>query len=494
MLIASLVLLTLVLIASIFHKINIPVIILSLTIGIIFGSDVTGLIYFDNTVFAKEVANIALMFILFIGGFGTKKQSFRSVLRPVSLLATVGIVTTALITGFVFHLLVPKVPFLYALLLGSILASTDAAAVFSILKGKNVEPKLRTLTELESVANDPMAIVLTLFVIGLIQGAQSGILSSILNFLWQLAGGIGIGIGIGWLAVYVMKKVRQSEAEYFIIYMIAVVLFSYSIANVSRASGMLSVFFTGFVMGNQNIPYKKGLLSFNNIISFITNVGLFILLGLLVFPHNFAKIWGNGILIFLILSLVSRPITVFLLTWFCDIGLKEKTFLIAAGIKGSVPIVLATYPSAMGLDPDHEIFNIVFFVVTLSVVIQGTSLIPLARKLNLLVKDRRKTYKIVDLVTVTDTNFELVEVYIDEDYYEGSCRVADMELPPGTLITLVKREGQVISPQGSTEVFPRDILTILVEKQYIEMIPIDILRSFVMKQLDNADKEKPSEA
>ncbi|PKN76090.1 MAG: potassium/proton antiporter [Candidatus Cloacimonetes bacterium HGW-Cloacimonetes-2] len=493
MLIAALVLLTLVLIASISHKINIPVIILSLVIGIVFGSDVLGVIYFDDAVLAKEIANIALMFILFIGGFGTKKHAFRAVIKPVSLLATVGILLTAMITGWVFHL-ISGWPLINCLLIGSILASTDAAAVFSVLKNRQLDSRIKSITELESVANDPMAIVLTMFVIDQMLGTQHNLLLTILSFLWQLAGGIGIGVLIGNLAAYAIRKIRQNEPEFFFVYLIAIVMLSYSIANILGASGMLSAFFAGFVMGNKNIPYKKGLLSFNNTLSFITNVGLFILLGLLVFPGKFYLIWDKGVIIFLILSLLSRPITVFFLTSICKLSFKEQSFLSAVGIRGAVPIVLATYPAAMGLDPEHEIFNIVFFVVTLSMIVQGTSLIPLAKKLKLLSKSNNSSSRVLELVSVQDTNYEIVEVYIDEEYYHGSIRISEMKLPKGTLITFVRRGDQIMTPTGSMEIFPKDTLTVLVENQYIDMIAVDIMRSFVLKKLDEHKKEKIEEA
>ncbi len=492
MIIAAAVLLTLVLMASVFHKVNVPVIILSLFIGIVFGSDVTGIIYLDNASLVKEVANGALMFILFIGGFGTNQKHFRLVLKPVLLMSTLGIVLTALLTGYIFHLLTGW-PFLRSLLVGSIISSTDAAAVFSIFKGRPIENKIRTLTELESVTNDPMAVVLTMFVINLAVGGEASTLRAVASFVWLLIGGAGIGILIGWLAVYIFKKIRHIEAEYFYIYLIAIVLLSYSGAEVFKASGMLSAFFAGFVMGNRQIPYKKGLLAFNNTLSFITNVGLFILLGLLAFPRSFSQIWQLGVVMFLILTLVSRPLMVWLLTLFTRLKPKEKLFISAVGVRGAVPIVLATYPAATGLDGGHEIFNIVFFTVALSMLIQGTTLVPLAHKLGLTTKDRNKVPKMLELVTVQDTNYEIIEVYIDDEFYEGSCLVKDLKLPPGTLITFINRQDQIIAPSGSVEIRPKDTLTVLVEKSYIDMIPIEILRSFVIKRM-GGQEEHPEQA
>ena len=489
MIIIAMVLLTLVLIASVFHKVNVPVIILSLFIGIIFGSDVTGIIYLDNAGLVRDVANVALMFILFIGGFGTKQQHFRLVLKPVLLMATLGIVMTAVVTGYLFHLITGW-SLLKSLLVGSIISSTDAAAVFSIFKGRPIENHLRTLTELESVTNDPMAVVLTMFVIDLISGRQTGTMITALSFIWQLLGGIGIGILIGFIAVYLFQKIRHIEVEFFYIYMIAIVLLSYSLADAAHASGMLSTFFAGFVMGNRKIPYKKGLIAFNNTLSFITNVGLFILLGLLAFPRDFAGIWQLGVIIFIILTLVARPAMVWLLTLFTGMRPKEKLFISAVGVRGAVPIVLATYPAAMGLDAGHEIFNLVFFTVALSMIAQGTTIVPLARKLGLTTKDRNKLPKILELVTVQDTNYEIIEVFIDDEFYEGSCMVKDLKLPPGTLITLINRQNRIIAPSGSEVILPNDSLTVLVEKQFIDMIPVEILRSFVIKRIEE-QQHKP---
>lgn len=482
MLIVAMILLALVLLASAFRKLNVPVIILSLMIGLIFGSDVTGIIHFDDAFFAKEVANLALMFILFIGGFGTKKQAFKPVMKPVMLLATVGVVTTAIITGIVFHLITGW-PFLRALLLGSIISSTDAAAMYAIFRNRPIETKTRTVLELESVANDPMAIVLTTFVISLIMGKTTSTWLAILDFAWQMVGGVAIGALVGYVAAYFFNKIRASETDYFFVYLIAVVLLSYGLADLAHASGMLAAFSAGFVLGNSKIPFKKGLLSFSDTLSFITNVALFILLGLLASPGSFPKIWGKGVLVFLIITLVSRPIAVFIFTAKAGLTFKQRVLIAFAGIRGSVPIVLATYPLAAGLDPDREIFNMVFFTVTLSIIGQGTGIFALAKKLNLLSKEKNAAPRLVELVTVQDTNYEIVEVRIDEEYYDGSCLISELTLPPGTLIILINRVGELITPSGKVEILPKDILTVLVEKQHIEMLPVEILKSFVRKKI-----------
>lgn len=484
MLIGSIILLTLIGFAALFHKINIPLIILSLIIGIVFGSDVSGIIYFDDYNLAKNIANIALMFILFTGGFNTKKSHLQTVIKPVSLLASVGIMLTASITGYLFHLITGS-PLILSFLIGTILSSTDAAAVFSILKNNNLHSKVKSITEMESVLNDPMAIVLTLFILDFSSGTEVSFIKTLMIIIWKFIGGIVVGISIGLIAVKIFNRIRKLDKEFFYIYLLAVILFSYAFAEKLQVSGMISTFFAGFILGNNSIPYKKGLVSFNNAISFITNTALFVLLGLLVFPKNFSKIWDKGVIVFLIISFVARPVTVYLLTLSARLNLKEKIFISWSGIKGAVPIVLATYPAALGLDKNHDIFNIVFFAVSLSMIIQGSTLTKLLDLLNLKSHNKSTHSQTVELVSIQDTNYEIIDVFIDPSLYEGTCKIHELKLPPGTLVIFINRHKKMITPSGSSEIQPNDILTILVDKEFIVMIPIEIMRSFVIKNLSS---------
>ena len=473
----ALILAFVVLVASLFRKLNMPLILIALAIGIIFGSDVTGLIYFDDAVLARDLANIALIFILFAGGFGTRKEDLKPVFRPVMLLATLGVLLTAGITAVLFHL-VSGWPLLRSLLLGAVISSTDAAAIFSILRGRSLKTDVAVIAEIESAANDPMAIVSATFVIQFIIGSGLSAHSSILLFAWQLLAGVAFGILAGILGAYFFKKIRNIDVGYHYTYLIAVVLLSFSLAEACRASGMLAVFFAGFVMGNKRLPLKGGVASFTSALSFIANVGLFILLGLLVFPRSFSRVWLPGILIFLIITFVARPLTVCLCMLFEKHSLREKAFLSWSGIRGAVPIVLATYPAAAGLDPRHEIFNIVFFAVVLSVLVQGTTISWVAEALKLSAKARKRPLSAMELVTVVETNFELVEIFIDEELYKGRCRIADLALPTGTTITMVNRADTVIAPAGATILLPGDILSVLVDREQVEETTRRILESF----------------
>ncbi|HOJ64283.1 MAG TPA: potassium/proton antiporter [Spirochaetota bacterium] len=466
--------------AVISKKLNIPLIIISLTIGIIFGSDVTGIIYFDNAQLAKELANIALIFVLFAGGFGTKYSNLKPVIKPTMILATIGVLLTASIAAVIFCFL-SGWTFIKSLLLCAIISSTDAAAVFSILRSRSINKNVTSIIEIESAANDPMAIISTTFIIQFILGSQLNTFLSLALFIWQLIGGIGFGIIIGFIGTFIFNKIKDIDVGYFYLFLIGLILLSFGLTDLCKASGMLAAFFTGLIMGNKKLPYKNGIASFTEILSFIANVGLFVLLGLLVFPKNFSKIWVLGIILFLIITLIARPITILICTFLTKLSFKEKIFLSWSGIRGAVPIVLATYPAAAGIDNEHQIFNIVFFAVTLSIILQGTTIGKLADLFKLSVKSRNRAKQTMELVTIHDTNYELIEIIIDDEIYQGECKISDLSLPIGTTITMINRNNSVIAPSGQTLIIPGDILSVLVDKNKINECTNEILRMFLKK-------------
>jgi len=326
-----------------------------------------------------------------------------------------------------------------------------------------------------------MAIISTTFIIQLVIGAGVSVHVSLLLFLWQLAAGVALGVLLGILGAFLFNQIRNIDVGYYYILLIGIILLSFSLAELCKASGMLAVFFSGFVLGNKKLPLKGGISSFSAALAFIANVGLFILLGLLVFPRQFSRIWLPGILIFLIITFVARPLTVWLCLLFSKYGVREKIFLSWSGIRGAVPIVLATYPAAAGLDHQHQIFDIVFFAVVLSILIQGTTISKLAQVLKMTAKSRKKPKQAMELVTVHETNYELVEIFIDEEIYRGECRIAALTLPPGTTITMISRDNVVIAPSGSTVILPGDILSVLVAREQREETARQILRFFSVK-------------
>ncbi|PKL06859.1 MAG: potassium/proton antiporter [Spirochaetae bacterium HGW-Spirochaetae-9] len=463
--------------AAIFRRFNVPMIILALAVGIFFGSDVTGIIYFDDALLTRRLADIALVFVLFAGGYSIKRADLKPVLAPTMMLATLGVLITMIVTALVFHL-VSGWSFTQSLLVATVISSTDAAAVFSILRNRSLQLRPSSITEIESAANDPMAIIATTLIIQIVAGGEIEAGRVALSFVWQLLGGVGIGLGVGWAGLLLFRKIKEVETGYYYLLLIGLILASYGAADLVGASGMLSAFFAGFLMGNSKLPLKSSLSSFTATLSFVANAGLFILLGLLMFPRSMGAVWSQGLLLFLILSFVARPVAVF----FCTLGMKlpfgEKIFLSWSGIRGSVPIVLATYPAAAGLDPDHQIFNIIFLAVTLSILVQGTTIGKLADLLKLSEREKPKNKQKMELVTVHDTKYELVELFIDGDLYKGESTVASLVLPADATITMISRKDKIIAPRGNTMLHPGDILTILVDEGRITEVTNHVLSKF----------------
>ncbi len=462
-------------------KRNIPLIIIALITGIIFGSDVTGIIYYDNAELTKNFANIALVFVLFYGGFGTKEADLKPVIKVTLVLATFGVLLTATITGIIFSF-VSGWDIKTALLLGAIISSTDAAAVFSILRTKTIKKEISSITEIESAANDPMAILTTTFLISLIVGSNAGIGTSILWVIWQLVVGVLLGILLGKVFSYIFEKIKKIDIGYYYLFVIGSILFCYGLADFLKASGMIAVFFMGYIMGNKKLPFKSGISSFLETLSFISNVGLFVLLGLLVFPKQFSSIWGLGVLVFFIITFISRPLSVFVCTLFNKFTLKERIFMSWSGIRGAVPIVLATYPIAAGIDKNSEIFNIVFFAVGLSILIQGTTIGKLASIFNLTVKSKNKPIQTMELVTILETNYDLIEVEIDKEVFSKECKISDLKLEKDVTITMINRNDKIIAPSGSIIIKPGDVLFILVQQNKIKEVTKSILSKFINQE------------
>jgi len=480
-LIAALILLAIIFVAKIASKWRVPLVVVSLFAGMLFGNDVLRVVDFHDYAEARKIADYALIFVLFIGGFGTKKERLKMVLGPSMVLATAGVIMTAGITITMLVLLL-KLPTQQAILIGCIIASTDAAAVFSILRSRSLNPKLSSVVEIESATNDPMAIILTTIAVQLtVAQAASQLeqpLTLILYLMWQIVGGVGIGLLIGWVMVFVSRFVAELDKGYYYIYIISIIMLSYGVASVAGASGILSAFFAGFVLGNSNIPYKSTSSTLLDALSTIGNVAIFVLLGLLVSPSEFRGVFKDGILLFLILTLVARPITVAACTFFAKYSWKENVFLSWSGLRGAVPIVLATYPAAEKIEGAKYIFNVVFFAVLLSMLVQGGTITKLADKLKLAYKARPKPRQVMELVAMHNSGMELVEIDVDDDIYSGDVELSRFRLPAGTTITMVNRNDTIIAPTGRTVIKAGDILYVLADTKEIENVMNEILCHF----------------
>ncbi|HPD17470.1 MAG TPA: potassium/proton antiporter [Planctomycetota bacterium] len=439
---------------------SVPVIAVALGAGILFGSDVLGLWHFDDMVLTHHVANIALVFILFQGGFGTKRSDFKAVAWPAGGLATWGVLLTAAATlGTLWGLL--GWPFERACLLAAITSSTDAAATFSILRRQSLPPKLASTIEIESAANDPMAVLLTVVAVQSFAHGQTQWLLVILTFVWKFSVGPLVGWVLGRGALWLFNRLRPQDRAHYYVLLLGVVLLTYGLAECAQASGMLAVFVCGCVMGNHPFVHRQGVANFSAALAAIVNIGMFLMMGLLVFPHQWSGVWLDGVVLFLVLALVARPIAVALGLLGMPFAWKKKVFIAWAGLRGAVPIVLATYPAAYGLPDSQDIFNLVFFAVLLSVLVQGSSLGIVGRALGLSAHARPKPPYRLELLAMAETDLDLVVVDLPGPLGIAGPLVRDLELPPDALVILVTRRERALSPRGHTQLEGGDQVTVL---------------------------------
>ncbi|MDR3000845.1 MAG: potassium/proton antiporter [Fibromonadaceae bacterium] len=493
-----LILLAVVVSASYLDRKSVPVILVALFAGIIFGSDGLKFWNFDNVKLANDLANLALVLILFHGGFCTKKENLKSVALPALGLATWGVVLTAIFTFVCLHFLLGWDRNV-AILLSVIISSTDAAAIFSILSKQALDDKLKSTIEIESGANDPMAILLTVVAIqaltsggDLSYGAFAGL------FLWKFISAPILGFVIAKCMVWLINKLTPQESGYYHILLLCTPLFAYGFSEVFNASGMLAAFTAGIVMGNKQFVHKQGVYHFSSAVSTIANILLFVLLGVLVSPsswlensvHLSGKLFLNGILLFLFLSFIARPAAIFLGTIGMKIPFRDRLFIAWAGLRGAVPISLATYPAAAGMASGMEIFNLVFFAVLLSVGFQGSSLGKIAKLLKLSTPSRPEPPYSLEFFTKssmdTDEKMDLFTVDLPGPEDAQGPFIRDLELPEDALLLMItrkqkqlkKQSWQVLPPKGDIALCGLDQITVLSKIEDEEKVKETLLKSF----------------
>jgi potassium/hydrogen antiporter len=366
-------------------RLGIPALLLFLGIGMLAGSDGPGGIYFDDALLAQSVGVVALAFILFAGGLETEWQVVRPALWGALSLSTIGVLLTAVVVAL-FALLVLHVSFLEGLLLGAIISATDAAAVFSVLGARNLQltGKLLPLLELESGTNDPMAVFLTLGLTRLLTNPHESVFGVILLFVQQMGVGVVLGLLIGWVAIWLLNRLQLDVEGLYRVFTIALVLFTYGLTAILGGSGFLAVYLVGLLLGNNSVQRVDRLSRFHDGIAWLMQIGMFLLLGLLVFPSRLPAVLGSGLLITAVAVFVARPVSVFIALFPVKMSWQEKSFVSWVGLRGAVPIVLATFPLLAGLPRASLLFDLVFFVVLVSVLLQGASAPVVARWLGVI--------------------------------------------------------------------------------------------------------------
>lgn len=443
-------------------KFGIPVLVLFLAIGMLAGSEGIGGINFDDPKMAQFIGIIALNFILFSGGLDTDWQSVRPVLWQGVSLSTLGVLITAISVGL-FVWWITDFTLYEGLLLGSIVSSTDSAAVFSILRSKSLKLKghLRPTLELESGSNDPMAYVLTIVFTGFVINQDSGLLSTIPVLFKQIVIGGTLGYAFGKMGKFLINNIQLDYEGLYIVLIIAIMFFSFSATDFVGGNGFLAVYLCAIYLGNQDILHKKKFLKSFDSFAWLMQIILFLTLGLLVFPSHIIPFIGIGLMISLFLIVIARPIGVFLSLIFFKLETKSRWFISWVGLRGAVPIVFATYPLIAGAEKSHMIFNVVFFISLTSVLIQGSTLAAVAKWLKLTVAEPagKTVEKAMDLPD--EIKDLLTQITLTPGSKSIEKPIVELGLPKTTLIAIIERNNSFFTPSGSTVLKEGDKLTIL---------------------------------
>jgi len=467
----SLLLITSIIASKTSNRFGIPSLLIFLVIGILLGSEGIVGIQFDNPKLAQYIGIIALVFILFAGGLETEWRIVKSVIYEGIALSTIGVLITALILAL-FAVLVLKFSILEGLLLGAIVSSTDAAAVFSVLRSKKVSlsGELTPLLELESGSNDPMAVFLTVGFISFIVGINNSVFNMVTLFISQMGVGALLGFILGKGIVYFINKIKLEYDGLYPVFTMAFILLTYAFVSILKGNGFLAIYIVGLIMGNSNIVQKRNLIHFHSGIAWLMQITMFLTLGLLVFPSRILPIVGIGLLTSIFLMFVARPLGVFAILLPTKFNFREKTLISWVGLRGSVPIILATFSLIAGIKKADIIFNIVFFIVLTSALIQGTTISFVAKLLKVNVPLRNKKHYPLEFEYTDDLNTRMIDFVVPYTSWMIGKSVSEIGLPADSLITLVVREEKFIVPSGQTIVESGDVLLVIVNNNNLQEI------------------------
>jgi potassium/hydrogen antiporter len=441
-------------------KLGIPALVLFVGIGMLAGSEGLGGIAFDNYHLARDLGTIALALILFSGGLDTPWAEIKPLIGRGISLATLGIVATAALVGLFAWQLLGFEP-LPALLLGAIVSSTDAAAVFAVLRARRVRlrKRLAPLLELESGSNDPMAVFFTYGLTTLILNPSTSLMSFGVGFVQQMVVGGAVGWGLGIAASWIMNHLRLEYDGLYPVVSLSIVLLAFGGTQFIGGNGFLAVYVAGVTLGTQNFLHKIGLVQFHEGVAWLMQIAMFLVLGLLVFPGRLLEVAGAGLLLSAFLILVARPLAVFIsLLGSRKMRNREKLFVSWAGLRGALPIILATIPLTAGVPGSDRMFNLVFFVVLSSVLVQGTTLGLAARLLSVIAPAP---------VALPERNVQenLMEIVLEPGARVIGKQVVDLRLPPTALLVLLRRSGESYIPRGATVLQEGDTLLVATRKE-----------------------------
>jgi cell volume regulation protein A len=438
---------------------GVPALVAFLALGMLLGSDGPGGIEFDDAELARAVGIVGLVAILYEGGLSTSWRRLREVVVPAALLSTIGVVVTAGLTGLVAQS-VFDLSWLEAILLGAVVASTDAAAVFATLRFTNVRRRLARTLEAETGGNDPMAIALTVGLIAWIEHSDYGFPDLFLEVLREIGIGLAVGVALGGVATWLFARIPPAIGAFAPVASVAAAAVSFGAADVLGGSGFLAVYLVGLAVGSTPSRYRGQLVAFHEGLAFVAQVAMFVVLGLLVFPSDLPEVALAGLAVAAALTFVIRPVAVWASTAFSDFTNRERALLGWAGLRGAVPIVLGTFVLSSHVPERETIFNAVFFVVVVSALVQGTTLERVATALR--VTSPAPASATPPIAVDHLGSLDLVDFAVGPDHSIAGSRVRELGLPRTALIAVVARGDDTIPPRGSTVVEPGDRLFVLV--------------------------------
>jgi potassium/hydrogen antiporter len=455
-------------------RVRLPGLLLFLGLGMLIGSEGTGWIDFGperaDYELARNIGVVALGLILFEGGLSAGFGEIRPVLRPALSLALVGTFLTAAVSGLAAVWLF-DFGTLEGLLLGSIVASTDGAAIFALLRGSTLRRPLARTLEGEAGLNDPVAVLLVIGFIEWIQQPDYGALDMLLLFVRQLGIGALAGLLIGWLAVQGLSRARLETLGLYPVATLATAALAFGAADSLDGSGFLAVYLAGLVLGSAPIPAKRTVTVFHEGLAWVAQIALFLTLGLLVFPSQLGDFWLEGTALALVLVLLARPLAAALSTAFDPFSAADRVTLGWAGLRGAVPVVLAIFPVVEAIPDSRDFFNIVFFAVVISTLLQGTTFEPLARRLGVTTSEPALPRPLAETGTIRRLGAEIVEYPVAADDAIVGGVVRDLGLPRDALLSVIVRGDEAILPRGSTRIEAGDRLHVVVRQEVARQVP-----------------------